>query len=603
MNGRRSERYRASRAVRRSTFEGGRPKKATRPTRFWSKNCTVAVFQVGCLTFVTACALAILVNTLMRIHPEVGRGLQLVGSLFLAPLPIVSYFFMRHGRSASLGQAALTFTEAICWMFPYVIFLMVSDLDRHIVSTFGSVEVKTCPHFNLTSFLDPNILIINDDINATHNAPIIIMPDTLSTEFGCYAPSVHWFNFDSSLEHGIQFTLENVTMDDGVCIHGRCMLKKQNEWVALIKYVGNDTALNKTALGSTEVHFPGLHRTLDSAAVLALGRGAFFEEIIKYIAVRGVVYSTRVVDPGSLLVYSLAGAAGFAVMENLLYTIYFPMQRVSDLSLNVLFFRMLSAVPLHLMTGVLIGCALGWRRFFRYGPKVCCCAASVTLALPILLHGSYNFILTGGFLLFDEDDFSHDETDHYMLQISYVLFFMANLVTMVGWLIVRYLWLRLTPICIVNIRSLLDRNIVVSPLAGRCLCLDLQARCMMDPCIILLGRIWTPESLKSDGDSVLLPRLVHMACRRCKAAIFAHSHVESECPYCFTPQPPTDFGCLRPSALSSVRQPGSSAAIELAPMADPLLPCGSDLLQRSTPPGSAVESRPDVDTTMQNQGK
>jgi len=518
-----------------------------------------------------AVLLAILVNVCIRIDSNVGRGLQL-GCSLVAPLPIFLYFFYRQGRSASIGQAFLAFTEAVLWMFPLIGLLLITQMDNKIAHTFGIVRPKLCDNFNITMLLSPEMSSSTQVRRpGDEDYDSICLSPRQMEEMGCAAPAVHWFVFDSSYE-GIQFTVPNLPNARNTgCIDGECVLRNGTQRQALREQLNglDSEAVNKTALGSVSTALSGLHMTLTSSAVMSFFRKSFLEETLKYVAVRNLVYSTRVVDPGSLLVYSLAAATGFIMMENFLFALYTEIREGDDqLTLNVLFFRMLSLVPLHLMIGLLIGCMLSYRRFFRYG-RICCLSAGVILILPVCLHGAYDFILIGGFLFFPETDVIEDDESH-MLQISYALFFLANLVTLSGWVIVRWLWLRLVPICHVDVQRLIDRELVPSPLLARCLCLDWRARCMDDPCMKVIGKWCCKPKIAEAGYLDRIPRIVPDCCMNCNAAIYIHSHFDSECPYCYMKQPPTDVPSriTRASGMRFSGPPVSIPAIELSPMDD-----------------------------------
>jgi RsiW-degrading membrane proteinase PrsW (M82 family) len=82
-----------------------------------------------------------------------------------------------------------------------------------------------------------------------------------------------------------------------------------------------------------------------------------FEETVKYITVRRVVYRSFVVDPMALVVYSCCAAAAFATVEDLLYNLSF--------GLATAIIRALLSVPLHCATGLIMGVSLADNRFFK----------------------------------------------------------------------------------------------------------------------------------------------------------------------------------------------------------------------------------------------
>ena len=76
----------------------------------------------------------------------------------------------------------------------------------------------------------------------------------------------------------------------------------------------------------------------------------FCEELLKYCAVRRLKNSLLTPDHRCLMVYGLCAGAGFATVENILYV--FSSDFITALS------RAFSAVPLHCLTGALIGMGL-----------------------------------------------------------------------------------------------------------------------------------------------------------------------------------------------------------------------------------------------------
>jgi len=110
---------------------------------------------------------------------------------------------------------------------------------------------------------------------------------------------------------------------------------------------------------------------------------SLFEETLKYCCIRRITYASLVVDAQSLFVYGGVGALGFATVENVLY--------VQRGGVSVAVLRACVSVPLHMSTGLLIGCMLGFRRFLNR-PWHC----PVVLAGSVLIHGFYDWFLFTG---------------------------------------------------------------------------------------------------------------------------------------------------------------------------------------------------------------
>eukprot|EP00811_Abedinium_folium_P024944 NODE_351_length_3136_cov_9.340645.p1 GENE.NODE_351_length_3136_cov_9.340645~~NODE_351_length_3136_cov_9.340645.p1 ORF type:complete len:543 (+),score=187.44 NODE_351_length_3136_cov_9.340645:82-1629(+) len=132
------------------------------------------------------------------------------------------------------------------------------------------------------------------------------------------------------------------------------------------------------------VTFSFQQNTVFHAIVNAYFRAAFLEEVLKYLAVRRILFKNRVADCGGLVVYGLASAAGFATVENVQYTLMHGVM--------VAYNRMVLAIPLHCLTGLMIGISLGYRKFV--GLKHMWLGSwYVALIVPVLTHGTYDVFL------------------------------------------------------------------------------------------------------------------------------------------------------------------------------------------------------------------
>ena len=107
--------------------------------------------------------------------------------------------------------------------------------------------------------------------------------------------------------------------------------------------------------------------------------------MLKYIVVRRIAFRNYCCDPRSLVVYATTAAAAFATVENILYVM--GSSHGASFSTGVL--RMFTAIPLHCSTGVLIGAALGRRKFLQDHDTDHFWHA---LVVPICVHGTYDFI-------------------------------------------------------------------------------------------------------------------------------------------------------------------------------------------------------------------
>lgn len=87
-------------------------------------------------------------------------------------------------------------------------------------------------------------------------------------------------------------------------------------------------------------------------------------------------------EPMDGLVYGATAALGFAALENVLY--------VSSGGWIVALMRAFTAVPMHAMTGAVLGYGISRARFGRELPM----GRLITFISAVLIHGSYNFFLS-----------------------------------------------------------------------------------------------------------------------------------------------------------------------------------------------------------------
>jgi RsiW-degrading membrane proteinase PrsW (M82 family) len=131
---------------------------------------------------------------------------------------------------------------------------------------------------------------------------------------------------------------------------------------------------------------------LASAGWNAFLVAACTEEIFKFIALYLLIWRNRHFNEKfDGIVYACFISLGFAGVENILY--------VTDGGMSVGITRAFTAIPAHALFGVLMGYQFGLARFY---PGERSMRLTLALAIPILLHGIYDFILMSGhpYLLF-----------------------------------------------------------------------------------------------------------------------------------------------------------------------------------------------------------
>ncbi len=148
----------------------------------------------------------------------------------------------------------------------------------------------------------------------------------------------------------------------------------------------------------------GCAKCIGGYAFTAYITAGLFEELVKYLAIRRIVYSPLIINPRALWVYGVCAGAGFATLENVMY--------VAQFGITSAILRAILAVPLHCCTGLMLGLSLSQMRFgdaptlptssglvasrppskyrsFLYSPPM--------VLLPcIFVHGTYDFVLFVG---------------------------------------------------------------------------------------------------------------------------------------------------------------------------------------------------------------
>lgn len=125
-----------------------------------------------------------------------------------------------------------------------------------------------------------------------------------------------------------------------------------------------------------ELNHPWFHAIISSA---------FIEEFFKWLVVYHTAYKHVEFDePYDGIVYGVAVSLGFATLENIFY-LYIN-------GMDVAIWRAFLPVSSHALLGVWMGFYLGIGKFTHHSGKKLF-ILTVSLILPILLHGFYNLIL------------------------------------------------------------------------------------------------------------------------------------------------------------------------------------------------------------------
>lgn len=124
----------------------------------------------------------------------------------------------------------------------------------------------------------------------------------------------------------------------------------------------------------------------DDLLVMTFIQSAGVEEFLKWFVLYHVIYNhTEFDEPYDGILYAASISLGFATMENVLYALY------ATSSFGTLLLRALLPVSGHALFGVMMGYYLGKAKF---SPKIKSrWFLFVSLLLPLLLHGVYDWIL------------------------------------------------------------------------------------------------------------------------------------------------------------------------------------------------------------------
>lgn len=124
----------------------------------------------------------------------------------------------------------------------------------------------------------------------------------------------------------------------------------------------------------------------DHSVLFAYVESAGIEEFVKWFVLYHVIFNhTEFDEPYDGIVYAAAISLGFATLENVLYAIYSPA------TFGTLLARALLPVSGHALFGIMMGYYLGKAKFAP--KKHVRFFLTVSLMLPMLLHGTYDWII------------------------------------------------------------------------------------------------------------------------------------------------------------------------------------------------------------------
>lgn len=114
---------------------------------------------------------------------------------------------------------------------------------------------------------------------------------------------------------------------------------------------------------------------------------ALIEEVCKWLMIYKISYHHRDFDQlYDIILYSVLVGLGFACLENLLYT-------TSSNNIWVAVFRGITAIPAHACFQTFMGYYLTLTKFKKDNQNK---YKNLSLIIPVLLHGTYDFLLLSG---------------------------------------------------------------------------------------------------------------------------------------------------------------------------------------------------------------
>lgn len=125
-------------------------------------------------------------------------------------------------------------------------------------------------------------------------------------------------------------------------------------------------------------HYPLVQTSY--SAIMAFIVIAVTEESFKLLSFK--IVSHQVTDVYSAIIYGATAALGFAAIENILYVV-----SAAQFSIIVAVFRAVLSIPVHTVTGIIIGLAFVNNGKRKRSDRI------ILFTLCILLHGTYDFLL------------------------------------------------------------------------------------------------------------------------------------------------------------------------------------------------------------------
>jgi len=172
----------------------------------------------------------------------------------------------------------------------------------------------------------------------------------------------------------------------------RDRFQEDKKEVIITFFLGSSTVLVlQLLIPVTEAFANAFFSGIANDAFMMYFRAATLEESVKMLVLYFYAYRLgNFNEPMDAIVFATAASVGFAAIENIDYVFSGETQ---NQAFNIAFQRAFSAVPLHALCGIIMGTFFGLAIFATKNNKK---YLFLSLALPIFIHGSYNFVLTFG---------------------------------------------------------------------------------------------------------------------------------------------------------------------------------------------------------------
>jgi protease PrsW len=133
--------------------------------------------------------------------------------------------------------------------------------------------------------------------------------------------------------------------------------------------------------------------TVNNALLVGFFAGGLVEELLKFSILYFYVSKMQDFDePMDGIVYGVTASLGFATLENFEY-VYLAANSLDFTSMEIAIGRALTAIPMHGLNGCVMGFYFGMMHFTGNKKYL-----GYAVILPIVFHGSYNFLLHFNFL-------------------------------------------------------------------------------------------------------------------------------------------------------------------------------------------------------------